>query len=167
MLPIIILAVGRMDNTDKYRLVEADGVTVAIINRGKILLIKRVNFPLISNPGIWVFVQGGRKRGEEHIETAYREIHEEVSLGKEHLELVFEKKDVLMFDAVKKKHKWKNAFFIFQSKTQDVKTNYESQGHRWAHFEELLDEKEYTNIFIDKEEMLHHIKSALDAKKSD
>lgn len=156
-----------MSDTDEYKLVEADGVTVAIIHDRKVLLIKRVNFPLISNPGIWVFVQGGRKKGEEHIETAYREIHEEVAIGREHLELVFEKKDVVLFDAVKKKHKWKNAFFIFHSKTPQVKTNYESQGHRWAHFEELIGEREYTNIFIDKEEMLHHIKSALDAKKSD
>ncbi|MDE1850626.1 MAG: NUDIX domain-containing protein [Candidatus Micrarchaeota archaeon] len=153
-----------MSDTDEYRLVEADGVTAAIVHGGKILLVKRVNFPLISNPGIWVFVQGSRKKGEEHIETAYREIHEEVAIGREHLELVFEKKDVVLFDAVKKKHKWKNAFFIFQSKTQNVKTNYESQGHRWAHLEELVGEKEYTNIFIDKEEMLDHIRRALHGK---
>lgn len=156
-----------MGDTGEYKLVEADGVTVAIIHSGKVLLIKRVNFPLISNPGIWVFVQGSKKRGEEHIDTAYREIHEEVSIGREHLEMIFEKKDVLMFDAVKKKHKWRNAFYIFRSRTSNVKTNYESQGHRWANFEELLGEREYTNIFIDKEEMLHHIKSALDAEKSD
>jgi len=156
-----------MDGADQYRLVEADGVTVAIIHGKRILLIKRVNFPLISNPGIWVFVQGGRKKGEEHIETAYREIHEEVAIGREHLDLLFEKKDVVLFDAVKKKHKWKNAFFIFQSKTQHVTTNYESQGHRWASFDELMGEKEYTNIFIDKEEMLHHIKSALNGKDDD
>ncbi|MGI0141422.1 MAG: NUDIX domain-containing protein [Candidatus Micrarchaeales archaeon] len=153
-----------MSDTPEYKLVNAQGVTIAIVNNGKILLIKRVNFPLISNPGIWFLVQGGKKRGEDYLNTAYREVQEEVSIGKEHLKLLFEKDDVLMFDAIKKKHMWKNKFYIFHTDAPVVKINYESQAYRWANFSELLEEKEYTNIFIDKEEMLRHIKDALYAK---
>ena len=167
MLPIIILAVGEMGYTEQYKLVEGDGITAVIISEGKILLVKRINIPFISNPGIWTFVMGSKKKGEEHLSTAYREIDEEVSIGREHLEPIFEKKNALMFDAVKKKHMWKNTFFIFHTKNPSVRINYESQSYRWADFDELLVEKEYTNIFIDKEEMLDHIQRALHGKEHD
>lgn len=150
-----------MEYDGKYKLVEGDGITAAIVHKQKVLLVKRVNLPIISNPGIWTFVQGGRKKGEEHIETAYREIKEEVDLNKVELNPVLEDKEVLMFDAVRQNRMWKNSFFVFNTENPKVKINYENTKYRWAELSELEEEQEYTNIFIDKEKALGKVKEAM------
>ena len=151
-----------MDKNGKYKLVEGDGITAAIVHRQKVLLVKRVNIPIISNPGIWTFVMGKRNSGETHIETAYREIEEEVRLGRVDLEPVLQLDEVLMFDAVRKRKMWKNSFFIFRTENPSIRINYENTHFRWAELPELEEERKYTNIFINKESVLAKIKEAIE-----
>ncbi|MDE1869527.1 MAG: NUDIX domain-containing protein [Candidatus Micrarchaeota archaeon] len=151
-----------MDENGKYKLVEGDGITAAIVHRQKVLLVKRVNIPIISNPGIWTFVMGKRNKNETHIETAYREIEEEVRLGRVDLEPILQLDEILMFDAVRKKKMWKNSFFIFKTHNPNIRINYENTHFRWAQIEDLEEEREYTNIFINKESVLSKIKEAIE-----
>lgn len=151
-----------MDEERKYKLVEGNGITAAIVHRQKVLLIKRVNIPIISNPGIWTFVQGSAKKNEDHKDTAYREIKEEVNLDKVHLNPIIQENDVLMFDAVRQNRMWKNSFFVFKTENPNVRINYESTKFRWAELEDLEEEREYTNIFINKENALRKIKEAME-----
>ena len=44
-----------------YPLVEKPGVTVILINDKKVLLLRRINIPFITHPGIWYVVAGSRK----------------------------------------------------------------------------------------------------------
>ncbi|MDE1856288.1 MAG: NUDIX domain-containing protein [Candidatus Micrarchaeota archaeon] len=149
----------------QYRFVEDEGITAAVVHKQKVLLIRRVKIPFISNPGIWTFVQGKKKKGETDIETAHREIQEETGIGQENLALFHKGDREVLFDAVKKNVSWPNAFLIFHSKTPKVRINYESTGFRWAEFKELEAETDYTNIFIEKDKILHKIRSAIYAEK--
>ncbi|MDE1846404.1 MAG: NUDIX domain-containing protein [Candidatus Micrarchaeota archaeon] len=149
-----------MKEDGKYKLVEGDGITAAIVHRQKVLLVKRVNIPIISNPGIWTFIMGKRNKNETHIETAYREIQEEVRLGRVDLEPLVQMDEVLMFDAVRQNKMWKNSFFVFKTENPKVRINYENTHFRWAEISELEEEREYTNIFVNKKSALDRIKEA-------
>ncbi|MDE1825908.1 MAG: NUDIX domain-containing protein [Candidatus Micrarchaeota archaeon] len=150
-----------MVDTSGYRLVEGDGATAAIINNGRILLLRRVKIPFISNPGIWCMVAGKRNKGEEYRALIYREIKEETGIAREDLTLIAQVSKVRIIDAVKKDKMWDNEFFIFLSNTDKVRLDYENRAFRWADLAEIQGEREYTNIFANKEEMLSLIKGAL------
>ncbi|MDE1870380.1 MAG: NUDIX domain-containing protein [Candidatus Micrarchaeota archaeon] len=155
-----------MKDYSEYTLRNHKGVTFAILNMGRVLLIKRRKWPFIANPGIWTLVQGGREKGEQYLETAYREAKEEVGIDKEHLMLIIKRDNVRLFDAVKKdKVVWENTFFVFHSDTNKVRKNFESSAFRWATMPEIVKEREYTNIFVDKEEITKLIKGAIDASR--
>ena len=142
---------------------KSDGVTVALINNGRLLLIKRRRFPFIANPGIWTFVQGRREGDESYVENAYREVMEEVKISKEQLLLIAKKNPVRLFDATRKGRSWENALLVFHCNTSAVKLNFENSAFRWANFSEVLKEKEYTNTFANKEEINDLIKRSIHA----
>jgi 8-oxo-dGTP pyrophosphatase MutT (NUDIX family) len=144
--------------------ISADGVACVVINRSKILLLKRRNVPFISNPGIWAFVMGGIERGEDYLETAYREIKEETDIDKKQLTLLYGPKRVNI--VYKKKNlMWSNNFYIFRSTTNKVKLDLENSAYRWATFDEIKNSRTYTNIFINEQFLLNKIRSGLDERK--
>lgn len=120
---------------DDYPLVEKPGVTVILINDKKVLLLRRINIPFITHPGIWYVVAGSRKRGETPVDTAYRELREETRIGKPDLKLLHES-DVIVLDE-KAKIRWHNRLFVMQSSTSSVKLNIEHTGYRWVNVQEL------------------------------
>ena len=144
----------------EYKAVKAEGVAVVILHKKKLLLVKRRNIPFIFNPGIWGFVTGSRKRGEDYAETAYREAEEETGLARSSLLQLRKPMRVWMFDA-KKRKKWQNCLFFFSSSTDKIKLNIENSRFRWASLNDLKKGKDYTNIFVDKKRVIKEIEGCI------
>lgn len=145
----------------RYRNVNRDGITAVIINKGRILLLKRASFPMMSHKGVWSFVTGGRERKERHIETAYREIKEEINIDESQLRLIINNEHVILTEP-KKKIQWDNRFFIFQSATRKVKLDLENKAYKWVTFEQLeAHENLLTDYIRNKNYIFRLIKSAL------
>jgi 8-oxo-dGTP pyrophosphatase MutT (NUDIX family) len=139
-----------------------DGVSiVVIINKKKILLLKRRSLPFIINPGIWSFVSGGREAPEGYLETAYRELHEETQIKKTDLTLLQKVGKMKMFELRKPENVWSNEIFVFRTKTRKVKLNYENPKYRWASLNDLEKHRNYTNCFVDEKKLLKIIKRHL------
>jgi 8-oxo-dGTP pyrophosphatase MutT (NUDIX family) len=114
----------------ELRLVSKPGATAMIVNRGSVLILKRIRLPFIINPGRWFFVGGAMKRGESPLETAYREIMEET--GIEAAELALLSSSTTTVADVGKGLKWPNSLFVFESKTRKVRLNIEHTDYRWV-----------------------------------
>ena len=148
----------------KYRLVKRDGITAVIIHKKKILLLKRRNIPIILNPGIWAYLSGARDGTEKYIDTAYREIHEEVKLERKSLKFLARGK-VWMRDE-KRGVFWWNYIFYFRSNTERIKLDLENSKYRWAPFSDITNRLNYTNVFINEQPVLSIIKRFLNGKES-
>ena len=140
---------------------QLDGVSVALVRNRKVLLLKRLNFPFILNPGIWTFVQGSRDKGESYDATAYREVFEETRIPKEMLTPLAKPRMVSLYDLRNPERKWRNMFYIFEAKNQKVRINYESSGYRWATLDEIRNGTDYTNIFTDEGRVLRMLSHAV------
>ncbi len=141
-----------------------DGSTSVIIHKGKILLLKRRSLPFIVNPGIWWFPGGHRERGETYADAAYREIEEETGIKKTNLILLVRPEKMRILE-LKNGRLWENMFFIFYSKTNRIKLDIENKKYRWAAFNELVEEKNFTNAFADRTLGLKVIKKQLKRKE--
>ena len=60
---------------------EFAGAKMALLNRGRVATILRDDRPDILYPAHWDLPGGGREAGETPIETALRELHEELSIS--------------------------------------------------------------------------------------
>lgn len=121
---------------DKYRLVKKPGVTVAIMNRGRVLLLRRISLPFMVNPGIWYFVGGGRKGRETPLQNAYREIREETGIEADRLCVTASGKIVIRDQ--KRKERWSNEFFVMRSADRRIRLNFENRDHKWVEFQSML-----------------------------
>ncbi len=153
-----------MKKANGYRVHRAPGAVMVIIYKSRVLLLKRRNLPFLTNRDIWSFVTGGKSGAERYIDTAYREIEEEVSLTRTHLKPLGKGFEVWMFDR-RSKFKWYNYMFIFRSDTDEIKVNYENSGYRWATFDEITKGINYTNVFINERLILNRIRSCLYGSK--
>ncbi len=138
------------------------GVAVAIIYKKRILLLRRRNIPFTSNPGIWSLLTGGLKKGEAPLNAAYREVLEETGINGNHLKLLSKPLKASITDAVRKKGRWYNTFYVFRSDTNVVKLDLENSAYRWAGIGELKEGDEYTNIFMNVKGIMKTLKSAID-----
>lgn len=150
-----------------YKTIELDGIHAVIIHKGKVLILKRINIPLfIINPGKWSLVSGARKKGESHLDAAYREIKEET--GIEPNELTLLKGNIMMYarDA-KKAIRWKNRLFIFCSKKGFAKLNIENRSSRWITLDEFAQNPDISEIMEGVPGILKLVKaSAKNCKRS-
>lgn len=135
----------------KFELVDRDGVVAVVIRGGRLLVLKRRNLPLIMiAPGIWTFITGGRKPGEMGLHAAYREVREESGICRDALHRLAGPVSVMLFDPVRMDKMWRNSLFVFGSDTDEVKLNVENSRYRWAAFRDITEDREYTNIFLDR-----------------
>ena len=134
---------------DKYE--KMDGICASIFNDGYFLVLKRRKSPFITNPGKWAFVTGKRKAGERYLDTAYREIEEETSLKRKELLLISEPCKVTL---CYKNKKWDNEFFVFVSKSRKIKLNIENASYLWIKADDIIKNKSYLEIFLDKEAII-------------
>lgn len=146
-----------------YRVEEHDGVVAVVINNRQLLVLQRLNLPLVRNRGVWTFIAGGKEEGEEHLDAAFREVGEEAGIGREDLMVVGRALTVELFDR-KKRQRWHNQLFLFASKTRKVRINYENHGYRWISFKDMAHEIGYTNIFINESAILKKIRGFLNGK---
>jgi 8-oxo-dGTP pyrophosphatase MutT (NUDIX family) len=143
----------------ELRLVERPGVTVVIVNRGRVLLLKRISLPIIVNPGRWYFVGGAKKAGETPLQNAYREVHEELGLGRDVLRVISSSNAVIVDP--RKKQIWRNRLFIMGSKTRKVRLNIEHTSHKWVTLKGLRECSDIMATVADSPKLFSMIKSAL------
>ncbi len=136
-----------------YKRSNRPGITAIIVNKNKVLLLKRRRVPIILNPGIWGFLSGGRDGKETYINTAYREIKEETGIGKEELTLLGSMYGIDCFDR-NRRIKWQNAVFFFRSSTSRVNLDIENKSFRWAPISDIRAHRTYTNVFCNEEKVL-------------
>ena len=108
-------------------------VTCLLINNeDKLLILKRSNQVRTYN-GMWGGVAGYVEKNEKPIETAYKELREEVALGKKDVELINEF-DVEKFSDVYKgvRYDWAIFPFLFRTrKKSKLHIDWEHTDYRW------------------------------------
>jgi 8-oxo-dGTP pyrophosphatase MutT (NUDIX family) len=144
---------------DRYRLVNRPGVTVVIVNNGKVLLLKRIRLPFIVNPGIWYFIGGARKARETALQNAYREIFEEIQVNRDDLKVLLSA-SVVIADK-KRKERWRNKMFIMSSKNRGIRLNFEHTDYQWVSPGKLANYGDLAGAFEDSGEVFAMIRSAL------
>lgn len=115
------------------------GVKVALINNGKILIILRDNIPNIPYPNMWDLAGGGRENEESPYQTMRREVMEELSLDVPESNVVWLK----YYESITKPGKM-SAFMvanISDDQVESIKFGEEGQGYNMVSFREFLDDK--------------------------
>ena len=135
-----------------YRSVKRDGITAVLINKRRILLLKRLNAPLMSHPGMWSFLSGGRRKGERYLQTAYREIFEETGIRAERLALLDGNSTIVLKDEGKGL-KWQNRFFIFRASGRAVRLNVENTDYKWVGFGQVCRNRDIDRMIYNKEKV--------------
>jgi len=108
-------------------------VTCLLINSdGELLILKRSN-EVRTYQGMWGGVAGYVEENEKPVETAYKELREEVGLDKEDVELINEF-DVEKFSDVYKgiRYDWEIFPFLFRTeKKSKLHIDWEHTDYRW------------------------------------
>ena len=149
-----------------YKHAARDGITAILVNKGRLLVLKRRSFPFIVDPGKWEFVSGGRKRNESHDDAVYREILEETGIPKGRLTLMANHARVTKSDA-KRTIRFLNALYVFRSGTDKVRLNIENSRYRWATYEDIVEHRNYTNVFLSERSILKLIRKVLDEEAAE
>ena len=84
--------------------------------------------------GKWACVSGYIEEGETPLETAFKELSEEIGFGKDDVELIREGDQVLAED---NEILWTIHPFLFAAKKQEVVLDWEHKEYKWILFEEL------------------------------
>lgn len=108
------------------KLISAGGV---IINRDKVLLLKREK--------TWVFPKGKVKEGENLIQTAIREIHEEVGIivDESKIEIGTSKYKYIFDSEFIEKTVY---YFLFFTENKEVNIEKSFLGYGWFYFDEAV-----------------------------
>src|SRR5512142_234416 len=86
----------------------------------------------------WQFPQGGIKQGETPEQAMFRELHEEVGLGREHVKVLARTRDWLRYDVPKHwiKRAWRSTYrgqkqiwFLLRLVGRDTDINLRASGH--------------------------------------
>jgi len=108
-------------------------VTCLLVNDvGELLILKRSD-QVRTYKGMWGGVAGYVEENEKPVETAYKELREEVGLDKENVELINEF-DVEKFSDVYKgiRYDWEVFPFLFKTgKKSKVEIDWEHTDYRW------------------------------------
>ena len=108
-------------------------VTVILINdEGKILILKRSK-KVRTYKGKWGGVAGYIEKNEKPLETAIKEIKEEVDLDTKDIELLKQLEPICITDFYEgKKYDWSIFSFLFKTKEKNkIKIDWEHSEYRW------------------------------------
>ena len=107
--------------------------TCLLINKDKKLLILKRSEKVSTYKGQWGCVAGYVEEKETPIQTAFKEIFEEVGLDKSDVKLIKEFEPVKITDFYQgKRYDWEIFFFVFEmTKKGRIKTDWEHFEYRW------------------------------------
>jgi 8-oxo-dGTP pyrophosphatase MutT (NUDIX family) len=115
--------------------------TSLIVNsEGNLLILKRSD-KVKTYKGLWGGVAGYIEKNEKPLDTAYKEIREEVGLKKEDINLKKKLDPIKITDFYEnKKFNWEIFVFLFElSKKNDIKIDWEHSEYRWIKPSEIID----------------------------
>jgi 8-oxo-dGTP pyrophosphatase MutT (NUDIX family) len=107
--------------------------TSVLLHHGRILILKRSS-KVGTYKGNWACVSGYIEEGETPLETAYKELSEEIGFGKDDVELIREGEQVLAED---NEILWTIHPFLFAAKKKEIVLDWEHKEYKWILLEEL------------------------------
>ena len=113
-------------------------VTSFIINKDKVLLLKRSN-KVKTMKGLWAGVSGIIEKNEEPLQRAKIEIFEEVGIVEEKITLLKTAEKLRVSSPQYQNHEWEIFPFLFGTEDPTIKLNWENSEYRW------IDANEITN----------------------
>ena len=117
-------------------------VTSFLTNNNKILILKRSD-KVKSMKGLWSGVSGLIENNELPLDRAKIEIFEEVGLQENDITLLKEAKNVTISSPQYRNHQWEISPFLFETKNEKIKLNWENSDFKWIERTEL---KEYQTV---------------------
>lgn len=117
---------------------EPTHVVTCFLRRGDRVLVLRRSEGVRTHQGLWAGVSGYVEPGEAPLETAYKELLEEVSATPERVRLVREG-EVLVFEDAPTGTWWAVHPFLFDDLGVEVRLDWEHTEHRWIRPGELGD----------------------------
>jgi 8-oxo-dGTP pyrophosphatase MutT (NUDIX family) len=117
--------------------------TSLIINRNRELLILKRSDKVKTYKGFWGGVAGYIEKSEKPIDTAYKEIREEVGLEKEEISLKKELESIKITDFYdNERYEWEIFVFLFELiNKNDIKIDWEHSEYRWIRPSEIINYK--------------------------
>lgn len=111
-------------------------VVTCFIQRGKQVLILHRSHKVSTNKGRWAGVSGYIEPGEEPIETAFKEMHEEVGARPDQVRLVREASPLVFTD---EQHgtTWVVHPFLFEDLGVSIVLDWEHNEYQWIRPSEL------------------------------
>ncbi len=116
------------EDIQNKKAVKKDVATSVITSSDKILILRRSN-KVSTYHGKWACVSGYLEAGEAPLETAFKEIWEEIGLGKEEIELL---KEGEVLNARDNQFLWVIHPFLFKTKRTDIKIDWEHVEYKWV-----------------------------------
>ncbi len=111
-------------------------VVTCFLMRGDRFLVLQRSQRVRTNRGLWAGVSGYIEPGEAPLETAMKELEEEVGARPDQVRLVREA-EPLVFDDPPSGTRWAVHPFLFDDLGVDVRLDWEHVGSRWVTREEL------------------------------
>jgi 8-oxo-dGTP pyrophosphatase MutT (NUDIX family) len=105
---------------------------VLMDEEGKILILKRSD-KVRTYKGCWSGVAGYIEEGEQPLDTAYKELFEEVKIERDDVELVIQGYSIEFTDIYEKeRYNWKIYPFLFKTrKKSKIQIDWEHIEYRW------------------------------------
>lgn len=112
-----------------------DVVTAVLTKNKKILILKRGN-RVRTYRGKWACISGYLEENEEPLQRAIKEIEEETGLKSDEIKLI-KKADPIEFYDEKEKVKWRIHSFLFETKREKIKIDWEHTEYKWISKDEI------------------------------
>ena len=114
--------------------------SLIIDSDGKILILKRSD-KVKTYKGFWGGVAGYIEKNEKPLDTAYKEIREEVGLKKEDVNLKKRLDSIKITDFYEnKRYDWEIFVFLFElSKKKVIKIDWEHSEYRWIKPSDIIE----------------------------
>jgi len=108
---------------------EREVVTSFLQHRGKILILRRSS-KVGTYRGRWAGISGYIEKGDQPLTRAIKEIKEEVGLSQDAVRLIRQGEPVRVSDS-EKNILWIVYPFLFETKTETIKINWENLEYKW------------------------------------
>ena len=111
-------------------------VTSFIINKDKVLLLKRSN-KVKTMKGMWAGISGIIEKNEEPLCRAKIEIFEEVGIVEKKITLLKTAEKLKVISPQYQNHEWEIFPFLFRTEEPTIKLNWENSEYRWIDVNEI------------------------------